>query len=180
MTTALRELLIEARAAGRDPREAMKTGTLIMAAPDLDIGVARQRLIAERFAEAFEQIDIYANSNDRVLNLSRIVRAAALLGQLDASDFEAARSPASRGPETCISSRSRGPGGAGACLFPRQPGGDVGHRPDAAQPARAGVEFRPLAAETGNIWRLAPGYPAGPLPEVLDRASARAASGPRR
>lgn len=169
MTTALRELLIEARAAGRDPRAAMKTGILIMAAPDLDVGVTRQRLIAERFAEAFEQINIYANPGDRVLNLSRLVRAAALLGKLTSNDFE---------PEE-IASLTR----AGNVHFIRvaELGGVLGHAYFRANPAvlsdialtlrsrgAPGSAFRPLVAETGNIWRLDPDYPAGPLPAVLD------------
>ena len=168
MTTALRELLIEARAAGRDPRRAMKTGILIMAAPDLDVGVARQRLIAEHFAEAFEQIDIYANQHDQVLNLSRIVRAAALLGQLTAADFE----------ENEIASLTRAGNvhfikvarlqGLGHAYFRENPAVLSDIALTLRSRAAPGTVFRPLVAETGNIWGLQPDYPAGPLPSVLD------------
>jgi esterase/lipase superfamily enzyme len=169
MTTALRELLIAARAAGRDPRAAMKTGTLIMAAPDLDIGVARQRLIAERFAEAFDQINIYANETDRVLNLSRLVRAAALLGQLDATDFEDSDiASLTRAGNVHFIKVARAGRGLGHAYFRNNPAVMSDIALTLRSRAPPGSEFRPLAAETGNIWRLAPGYPAGPLPEVLD------------
>jgi len=169
MTTALRELLIEARAAGRDPRQAMKTGILIMAAPDLDVGVARQRLIAERFAEGFEQIDIYANRNDRVLNLSRIVRAAALLGQLNASDFEADEiASLARAGNVHFIKVARAGGGLGHTYFRDNPAVMSDIALTLRSRAAPGSAFRPLERDTGNIWRLDPDYPAGPLPEVLD------------
>lgn len=46
-TTALRELVIEARAAGKNPVTFLKVKNIILAAPDLDYGVVTQRLIAE-------------------------------------------------------------------------------------------------------------------------------------
>ena len=79
VTTALRELIIEARGAGIHPKLALKTGTFIMAAPDIDIDIVRQRLQAERFAEAFEQINLYINPADRALR--RTVSTAAIVGK---------------------------------------------------------------------------------------------------
>lgn len=46
-TTVLRELIIEARAAGRNPRESYRIEILIMAAHYLDFDVVRQRLMTE-------------------------------------------------------------------------------------------------------------------------------------
>ena len=42
--------------AGRDPRRTLKIDTLILAAPDLDFGVVRQRLAAENAAAAIGQV----------------------------------------------------------------------------------------------------------------------------
>ncbi|MDP3960991.1 MAG: alpha/beta hydrolase, partial [Pseudorhodobacter sp.] len=58
-TSALREMVIAERAAGRVPLETLKISNLILAAPDLDFGVMRQRLIAERFGAAFGQVTVY-------------------------------------------------------------------------------------------------------------------------
>ena len=87
VTTALRELMIHARGAGQHPKTALKTGTFIMAAPDLDVGIVRQRLQAERFAEAFEQINLYINPADAALRLSAFLTRSTRLGALRARDF---------------------------------------------------------------------------------------------
>lgn len=86
-TTALRELIIEARAAGKHPKRALKTGVLLLAAPDLDLGIMRQRLQAERFSEAFEQINLYINTQDKALRLSAILTRSVRLGAIKNDDF---------------------------------------------------------------------------------------------
>jgi esterase/lipase superfamily enzyme len=64
VTTALRELVIETRAAGHDPRERFKIDNVILLAPDLDFGVAMQRLVAEALGPAFGRITVYASADD--------------------------------------------------------------------------------------------------------------------
>ncbi|MFU8777417.1 MAG: alpha/beta hydrolase [Roseovarius sp.] len=82
VTTALRELVIEARAAGRDPRQSLKIENLILAAPDLDFSVVRQRLIAERFGLAFGRITVYMNPEDGALGLAQFLMAGTRFGRL--------------------------------------------------------------------------------------------------
>ncbi len=69
-TTALRELLIESRGSGLSMRNAYRINTLILAAPDIDLGVMEQRLVAEMFSIGFGQINVYINPYDRALGLS--------------------------------------------------------------------------------------------------------------
>jgi len=83
----IRELVIQHRAAGLRPRRAMKTGTLILAAADLDVGVVRQRLATERVEEAFEQLNIYINPNDFALGLSAILTRTVRFGKLQREDL---------------------------------------------------------------------------------------------
>ena len=85
-TSALRELIIEARASGRDPRTDFKYANLIMAAPDLDYGVVTQRLIAEKFAPAFGNITIYTNTGDVALGLSQRLMKGLRFGRLSADE----------------------------------------------------------------------------------------------
>lgn len=87
MTTALRELIIEARAAGEIPRETLKIENLILAAPDLDFGIVRQRLIAEKFGPAFGQITVYMNQDDAALGLSQYLMSGFRFGKLAAKDL---------------------------------------------------------------------------------------------
>ena len=87
ITTALRELVIEFRAAGKKPRDVLKIETLILAAPDLDFGVVRQRLIAEKFGLAFSQLTVYMNQDDSALNLSQWLMAGLRFGRLSQTDL---------------------------------------------------------------------------------------------
>ena len=70
VTSALRELLIESRGAGLSMRDTYRIDTLIMAAPDIDLGVMEQRLVAEAFGIGFGQIDVYLNPGDNALGLA--------------------------------------------------------------------------------------------------------------
>ena len=86
-TTALRELIIETRAAGLDPRERFRIENLILAAPDLDLDIVRQRLLAERIGPAFGQITVYATDADKALGLSQTLMSGTRFGRIDASDL---------------------------------------------------------------------------------------------
>ena len=170
MTTALRELLIEHRGAGRNPSKAMKTGVLVLAAADLDFGVSRHRLVAERFADAFSQINIYTNPKDGALRLSRLIGNVTRLGGLD--------------PDSLSATELKNIGLAdNANLIIVDGGGlQLGHAYFRKNPAvlsdivlalrtrgMPGSEFRPLEPVMDNIWRLHQNYPAKPLPKQLDR-----------
>ena len=88
-TAALREMIIAARAAGQNPRRVLKIDNLVLAAPDLDFGVVRQRLIAERFAPAFERITVYMNPSDSALGLAQAVNSGTRFGRLSYDDLDA-------------------------------------------------------------------------------------------
>lgn len=87
-TTALREMIIAERAAGRDPRRTLKIDNLIMAAPDIDFGVVRQRLIAERFATAFGRITVYMNKRDNALALAQTLMSGVRMGRMSIRDMD--------------------------------------------------------------------------------------------
>lgn len=86
-SSALRELIIAERAAGRDPQHALKLGTLIMSAPDLDFGIMQQRLVAEQFGAAFEQINVYVNSGDQALRLAQMFLSGQRFGRIRPEDL---------------------------------------------------------------------------------------------
>jgi len=82
VTTALREMVIAERAAGRDPRRSLGIENLILAAPDLDFSVVRQRLIAEQFGPAFGRITVYINPGDSALGLAQVLLAGVRFGRI--------------------------------------------------------------------------------------------------
>jgi esterase/lipase superfamily enzyme len=87
VTTGLRELVIAQRAAGKDPRKSLKIENLILAAPDLDFGVVSQRLIAEKFGLAFNQITVYINKDDSALNISQYLMSGTRFGRIGSKDL---------------------------------------------------------------------------------------------
>ena len=87
-TTALRELVIENRAAGINPLESLKISNLILAAPDLDFEVMQQRLMAEHFGPAIGKITIYTSRQDKALRLSQLVMSGLRFGRVRANDVE--------------------------------------------------------------------------------------------
>ena len=86
-TTALRELIIEARAAGKNPRELYRIENLILAAPDLDFDIVRQRLIAEKVGPAFGQITVYTTDSDKALSISETLMSGTRFGRIRETDL---------------------------------------------------------------------------------------------
>jgi esterase/lipase superfamily enzyme len=85
--TALRELIIEARAAGLNPREHFRIENLILAAPDLDFDIVRQRLMAEKIGPAFGEITVYTTDSDKALSLSQTLMSGTRFGRIRAADL---------------------------------------------------------------------------------------------
>jgi esterase/lipase superfamily enzyme len=87
-STTIRELLIEARGSGRSPRDVLKIDSLILAAADIDVAVAGQRLGAERIALAIGQITIYSNPEDSALGLSSLVSSGLRVGRSNSQTYQ--------------------------------------------------------------------------------------------
>ncbi len=68
--TALRELTLQARAAGIDPQEKYKIHNIILAAPDLDLQVAEQRMVGDRLAETAKRFTIYTSPKDKAIGIA--------------------------------------------------------------------------------------------------------------
>ena len=87
ITSALRELFIEARALGKDPQSLYRIANLILAAPDLDVEVVSQRIIAERLGLGIDNIAIYTSSQDKAIWLSGFLfNSLSRLGSLVIND----------------------------------------------------------------------------------------------
>ena len=81
--TAVRELILVERAAGRDPRQSLKFKNLILLAADMDFEVVSQRFEAEGLWPAFDRVTAYATSKDSALSSARALFASEVrLGQL--------------------------------------------------------------------------------------------------
>ncbi len=88
--TALRELLIEARAAGVDARQKLKIGNVVLVAPDLDFEVSMQRLVAEALGSVFERLTIYTNAEDNAIAAAKTLFGSWLrVGALEQQELSA-------------------------------------------------------------------------------------------
>jgi esterase/lipase superfamily enzyme len=86
LMTALRELVLQSRAAGRDPRQFFKVENVVLIAPDLDFQVVMQRLVAEALGPAFGRITVYVNAEDKALSAANLLFNSRLrLGALQRS-----------------------------------------------------------------------------------------------
>ncbi|MHC4220694.1 MAG: alpha/beta hydrolase, partial [Planctomycetota bacterium] len=88
--SALRELLIEERGAGRDARESFKIGHILLASPDADLAVVSQRFEAERFFRLAEHVTVYVSAHDRAIGVANwLHRSERRLGQLRPEELTA-------------------------------------------------------------------------------------------
>ncbi|KAB7615564.1 alpha/beta hydrolase [Amylibacter sp. SFDW26] len=166
VTTALRELLIEARGAGKSPYETYKIENLILAAPDLDFGIVRQRLIAERFATAFGQVNIYVNKNDGALGIAQKLATGQRLGRLRSSNLEHIdKAILERAGNVHFIDVENSGSSVGHSYFRQNPNvlSDIALTLQSS--AKPGAKERPLLPLAGNFWRLTEFYPFDIRPE---------------
>ena len=87
--TALRELIIELRASGANPRERLKVENLILLAADIDLEVDMQRVVGEAMGPAVGRVTIYTNAEDKAIAASRsMFSSRQRLGSLNAEALD--------------------------------------------------------------------------------------------
>ena len=88
VSSAMRELEIETRAMGKDTAARFKIRNVILAAPDLDMDVISQRLVAEHIVGCADRVTIYVSESDKAIRAaSGLFGSARRLGQLRPYDF---------------------------------------------------------------------------------------------
>lgn len=158
-TSGLRELVIEARAAGLSPTALLKIDNLILAAPDLDIGVVEQRLVAEKFGPAFGQITMYANPNDTALGISQIVNLGTRFGRSRPEDLSDRVAEVFRGVHNVSFINVEGVTGfVGHSYFEEHRGVLADIVAVLATNSTPGSVTRPLTHVKGNFWTLPQDY----------------------
>lgn len=167
MTQALRETVIYHQGRGVPPKLAMKTGTLILAAPDLDTGVARQRIASERVSEAFEQVNIYVNPDDVALRLSSFLTKYPRIGAAEKEDFGPGELAGLRKEGLIHFIRVEGASGQHSHSYFRQNPAVLSDIVLALRTrAFPGGTLRPLEEDADLFWRLQPNYPLDRLPDL--------------
>jgi esterase/lipase superfamily enzyme len=65
--SAVREITLQARGGGIDPRKRYKIHNLILAAPDLDLEVATQRIVGDRIPLSVDRFTVYTSPEDKAI-----------------------------------------------------------------------------------------------------------------
>jgi esterase/lipase superfamily enzyme len=166
---AVRELTIEARAAGIDPREKYKIHNLILAAPDLDVGVATQRILGDRLSLSVHRMTVYSSPEDKAISIASRLFASprgrlGTLGQEQLSGATLAQVDYSTANVAFVNFKA-----AADALFT---GENYGHSYFRDAPTVAsdvvlmlrddldpGAPGRPLVPLGPHFWSVPPGYP---------------------
>jgi len=177
VTTAMRELIIEQRGEQVSARDKYKIANLILAAPDLDFGVARQRLIAERFEQAFGNVNIYVNQKDSALKVAQRFMAGQRTGQISIDDLKHIDREIYGRVKNIHFINVESAGGNTSHNYFRQNQNVLSDIALTLQTsAKPGTKERPLLPLSGNFWRLTEYYPFDVRPKgygepvVLNRA----------
>lgn len=159
VTSTLRELIIENRAGGGDPAKDLGITNLILAAPDLDFGVIKQRLMAEQFGPAFGQITIYTSPGDTALGLSQWLMSSLRFGRLSSKDIgENERDIFQAIGNVSLVRVPKSRGFVGHDYFHSNPAVSSDLINVIKHNAPPGSEERPLKRIENNFWSLGPNY----------------------
>jgi esterase/lipase superfamily enzyme len=168
--TALRELTLQIRAKGKDPKEELKIHNIILAAPDLDLQVAEQRMVGDRLAETAHRFTVYTSPKDKAIGVAAKLFASPR-GRLGTLGLEQL-------PETVTNTIEYGTANfsvvnfEGATDATRTQGDRYGHSYFRDAPTVSsdvvltiredldpGTPGRPLEPLGHKFWRVPPGYP---------------------
>jgi esterase/lipase superfamily enzyme len=90
LSSAIRELALVARAAGETATDKLRDSNVVLAAPDLDLDVVSQRIVAEQLGREAKSITVYTSEEDKAIGLAeRLFNSAARIGRLGVGDLQA-------------------------------------------------------------------------------------------
>ena len=162
VNNALRELHLEIEGSGRVTRDVMKFGTVVLAAPDLDIDVVIQRAVTARLGQVPERTVLYICAADEALGFSHWLFGGTRLGKLQPNIFSKAELAALRTNKqvAIVDARVTKPGSFGHNYFYSNPAVSsdlvLVLRYGKAPGAESG---RPLGIKEGGFWTIDDNYP---------------------
>ena len=164
LTSALRELYIETRAAGKDFRTVYRIKNVVLAAADLDLEVVTQRLAAEYVGLGTERTTIYVSDVDRAIGFAGLLFASfRRIGQLRPEDLtDEQRQHLERVARTQLIDARVPTGFLGHAYFYRHPAVSADLVLVLRDQLEPGSPGRPLHKRGANFWQITPEYPGVP------------------
>jgi len=167
-TAAVRELTISARAAGIDPKTKFKIHNFVLAAPDLDVQVAVQRLGGDKLANSVNRLTVYTSPTDEAIGAAEWLFSSPR-GRVGTFRME-------KMSKVLKAAREFNPNGMAIINYSPAPNlltGGYGHSYYRTDPTvssdivlmlrddlNAGTPERPLKPTGPGFWSIPPGYPA--------------------
>jgi esterase/lipase superfamily enzyme len=177
--SAVRELHLEISGSGRSTREVLKLGTVVLAAPDLDVDVVIQRASTARLGKVPERSVIYISSSDQALGFSRWLFGGIRLGKLQPDIFSKAELAALRKSPylAIVDARVTKPGAFGHNYFYSNPAVSSDLILVLRYGKAPGAEHgRPLKVQKSGFWEINDRYPGRLTAAQLEHAPAAAVS----
>lgn len=90
LSSAIRELALVARAEGETASDRLRDSHVVLAAPDLDLDVVSQRIVAEQIGREAKNITVYTSKEDKAIGLAELLfKSVARIGRLGVEDLQA-------------------------------------------------------------------------------------------
>jgi esterase/lipase superfamily enzyme len=89
LVSALREVILEIRAGGKDPKKELRIANVILAAPDIDYEVILQRVVSEHSVAGVGQATVYTSPSDKAIRISEwLYGSLARIGHLGSKEVK--------------------------------------------------------------------------------------------
>jgi esterase/lipase superfamily enzyme len=154
------------RAAAERTRKALKLGTVVLAAPDIDVDVVIQRMTTVRLGQVPERFALYVCRSDKALGISNwLFRGSMRAGRLSSSMFTIEELEALRASKTLqiVDARVSDPGPYGHSYFHANPAVSSDLILLMRYQLPPGAEYgRPLRVHKKGFWVVDDDYP-GPV-----------------
>jgi esterase/lipase superfamily enzyme len=160
--SAFRELALVGKATGVNALADLQGSHLILAAPDLDMDVVSQRILAEQLGRGSQNITVYTSQGDKAIGIAeRLFKSAARIGRLGVEDLQAQGVDSMDKTEgLSFIDLQENTGGTGHGYFHSSPAASS----DLILLIRYGFEpgaenGRPLESVAPGFWQIQPEYP---------------------
>jgi esterase/lipase superfamily enzyme len=175
--SALRELHLEIGGSGRSTREVLKLGTVVLAAPDLDMDIFIQRMSTARLGKVPERAAIYVCKADQALGISAwLFGGLNRLGKLQSNVFTPEELATLRQSKTVqiVEARVSNAGAYGHNYFHSNPAVSSDLILLMRYKKSPGAEYgRPLRADEEGFWVVDDDYLKKPPPPAEAQATSR-------
>jgi esterase/lipase superfamily enzyme len=163
LSSAIRELSLVARAAGTPDPETFRDSHIVLAAPDLDMDVVSQRIIAEEIGKEVLNLTVYTSQTDKAISLAeQFFKSPTRLGRVNVQNLTPEVLALVENMEgiSFVDLQDIDTKGVGHAYFHSDPAAVS----DLILTVRYGREpgeenGRPLKPVTANFWQIEPGYP---------------------